>query len=127
VQLLFAGIILPLPHIRAGKLKPIAYAGVARHPLLPDVPTFAENGLPGFESRGWFGAFAPRGTPSPIAQTLAARLWEAASSRDLGENFLVPHGFEVPTVSPGHFPEFLLKDQQKWSRAVSLLGAKLKQ
>ncbi len=126
IQFLFAAITLPLPHIKAGNLKAIAYTGHARHPLLPAVPTFNESGLPGFEQRGWFGVFAPAATPQVVTQKLSKLFWDTASSRDFGESFLQQQGYEAPSVAPEQFGDFLEQDRKRWSRLVTQLGARLR-
>jgi len=125
IKLLFAAITLPLPHIRSGRVRGIALAGPARSPLLPEMPTFAEVGLTDFESRGWFGVLAPRGTPEPIIRTLGREIWSVVSSPEFVETFVKVQGFEATTTPPEQFEAFLRRDQEKWASLVDKLGARV--
>src|SRR5260221_3073736 len=70
IQVLMPGLAAALPHIRAGKLKPLAITGLKRHPLLPDVPTFEESGVKGFDGVQWYGIVGPANLPPAIVTTL---------------------------------------------------------
>src|SRR5262249_61566115 len=70
-------ILAQMPHIRAGSLKGLAIASAARHALLPELPTAAEQGVPQFNASPFFALFAPKGTPAPVVETLAAALDQA--------------------------------------------------
>ncbi|MBK6007154.1 tripartite tricarboxylate transporter substrate binding protein [Ramlibacter ginsenosidimutans] len=125
VNVMMAALALPLPYVRSGRLKTIAFGGNARHPLLPNVPTFAEAGVPGFEARSWFGAFAPAGTPRDIVQKLSANIWEIVASKEFSEGFLIPQGYDpVNTVAPEQFPAFLREDRKKWEAAIAQINPK---
>ena len=82
VQLMFDNLPPSLPQIKAGKLRALAVTSATRAPALPDVPTIAEAGLPGFEASSWFGVLAPAGTPPAIVAKLNAEIGEVA--RDAG-------------------------------------------
>ena len=73
----------PLPHVRAGTLKAMAIATSKRHPALPDVPTSAEGGLPNFQAAPFYAMFAPKGTPQPIIEKLAAAIDKGLDERDV--------------------------------------------
>ena len=125
IKLLFAAITSTLAHIRSGRIRGIALAGPARSPLLPELPTFAEAGLAEFESRGWFGAFAPRGTPEPIVRRLGREIWSVVSSPEFVETVVKAQGFEAAATPPEQFEAFLRGDQEKWASWVNKLGARL--
>jgi tripartite-type tricarboxylate transporter receptor subunit TctC len=125
VNIAMAALALPLPHVRTGRIKAIAFASNARHPSLPNVPTFAEAGIPNFEARAWFGSFAPAGTPAAIVQTLSANIWEAVSSKEFSDTFLIPQGYDpVNTVAPTQFAAFLREDRRKWEVAIGQVDPK---
>ena len=84
-QLNFAPFPLVLPHIKAGSLKALAVTGSTRSPLLPDVPTVAEAGLPGYEGNGWFGLLVPKGTPKEIIQKLNSEINRILKQPDVRE------------------------------------------
>lgn len=84
-QLNFAPLPLVLPSIKAGTLKALAVTGSQRLPMLPDVPTVAESGLPGYEGLGWFGLMVPKGTPQPIVDKLNAEVNKILSAPDVRE------------------------------------------
>jgi tripartite-type tricarboxylate transporter receptor subunit TctC len=112
----------PLPFIKAGKIRPIAIAGPERNKALPNVPTFAEIGMPNFESRGWFGVVAPAKTPPAVLQILSKSIWEITQSEEYINKAVEFNGFEVAKVTPQEFPSYLLKDRQKWKALVTQMG-----
>jgi tripartite-type tricarboxylate transporter receptor subunit TctC len=83
IQLVFAGVISFIPHIKAGKLRPLAVTGSARSPLMPDVPTFAEAGMPNYDIEVWFGLYGPAGLPASIVARLNDELAAAMADPDL--------------------------------------------
>ncbi len=120
VSVMMGALSLPLPHIRGGRIKALAFGGASRHPLLPNVPTIAESGLAGYEARSWFGAFAPSGTPKDIVHKLSTSLWEISGSKEFRETFLFPNGYDpVNTVTPEQFPTFIREDRKKWEAAIA--------
>src|SRR5260370_16284493 len=74
IQVLMPGLAAALPHIRAGKLKPLAITGLKRHPLVPDVPTFEESGFKGFDGVQWYGIVGPAKLPAEITRKLNAEI-----------------------------------------------------
>lgn len=122
-KMLFAALTLPLPHIATGKVKAFGVSGPQRHTLLPNVPTFIEQGFADFTVGAWFGLFAPAATPNDIVKRLQSVVWEAISSRDFIENVLFKMGFELNTsISPEKFPTFLKEDRKKWSEVVAQIN-----
>jgi tripartite-type tricarboxylate transporter receptor subunit TctC len=105
------------PHVRSGKLVPLAITGDKRSPVLPNVPSLAEAGVPGVDGNIWYGMWAPRGVP----QDLVARL--NAVVRDIlkeEEAALANQGFEVETSTPEAFHQLLVKDTAKWTEVVKV-------
>ena len=117
IQLMFGDFLITLPQIRAGKIKALAVTSLKRHPLLPDVPTVAESGYPGFEALSWQGLFAPAGTPKPIVDKLNAELVKAMAAPDMQEYF-AKQGFQVGGDSPEAFRAFISKEIPKWARVI---------
>lgn len=107
----------PLPHVIAGKLRGLAVAAQSRLPQLPDVPTFAEVGLPQVDAYGWFGLMAPAGTPKDILDRLNADVNAALKEPDVIEKFA---GLAVVAVggTATEFERFIRADLEKWTRVV---------
>lgn len=104
-QLSFATMPTVLPHVKAGKLRAIASIGLARTVALPDVPTVAESGLPGFEVSNWIGLFAPAGTPPDIAAKLNAEVQKIMRSPDVQKR-LESEGARFIPSTPAQFASF---------------------
>lgn len=121
-QVMMSAISGPLPYIRSNKLKALAMVGPERHKSLPDVPTISEAGLPGFESRGWFGVVAPAKTPPEIVKLLSEKIWEVSQTEDFISQVIDRQGFDVAKVKPTEFPEFLKQDRIKWKTLVDQMG-----
>ncbi|MBI3056560.1 MAG: tripartite tricarboxylate transporter substrate binding protein [Betaproteobacteria bacterium] len=115
---------LPLPHIRAGRLRALGITGLTRSPLLPDLPTVAESGVPGYDVSAWYGMFAPTGTPSEIIQRLSAGVAKAIRSEDIVQR-LVSDGNEPVGSTPAEFHSFLASEMLKWSAGVRVANAKI--
>ena len=112
-----------LPAIRAGQLKVLATAADSRLADLPDIPTSAEAGLPGFTADGWFGILAPARTPRPIVERLNAEITKALQSPEMKEG-LAKIGTEAFAGSPQEFAALMKKDQAKWAKLIQDLGIK---
>ena len=110
-------------HLAAGKLKPLVVTGAKRTPTLPNVPTMAESGFPGYEPLGWVGMFAPAGTPKPIIEKISRDVMRVVRMPDvsarLNEQTLVPVG-----DSPESFAATLRNDMALWAKIVSEAGIK---
>jgi tripartite-type tricarboxylate transporter receptor subunit TctC len=112
------------PAIRSGKARPLAITSSTRSPFLPDVPTVAEQGYPGFEATAWAGLFAPTGTPEPILQRLNVEVVKLLAAPDVQARF---KDLSMPTIADtrAHFDAFLKTEYERWGKAVKLSGAKL--
>ena len=110
--------------VQAGKLKALAVAGPKRLPQLPDVPTAAEAGLPGFETYTWFGMAVPQGTPGPIIQRINAALHRSLVDKDV-QKVLVSQGFEAEATTPEQFGQYITAEAEKWSPIVKASGMKV--
>ena len=116
-------IVQSIPHIRSGKLKPIATGGSARAATLPDLPTIAEAGVPGYEVVGWNGILAPANTPRPIIDKLNTAILAALKTPEM-EKLLSEQGIEPAGNSPEEFAQLLHADIEKWIRVTREAGIK---
>jgi tripartite-type tricarboxylate transporter receptor subunit TctC len=109
---------------QAGNVKAVAVTGARRSPLLPDVPTVAEAGVPGYEASAWHGVLAPRGTPEPIIQTLWAAIGKVLADPALKQR-LAQDGIETVGSTPQDFDRSLQAEIEKWHKVVDDAGIKL--
>jgi len=109
------------PHIRAGKLRALAVTGKNRNAALPDVPTFEESGVPGYEAGNWIGLAAPAGTPAPIIARLEKEIAEMQASAEF-KNQLAHHGSEVLALATDEFGKYMDNEMEKWGKVVKQAG-----
>jgi tripartite-type tricarboxylate transporter receptor subunit TctC len=112
-----------LPHIKAGKLRAIAVTSAQRSPFLPDVPTIAESGYPGFDVQSWFALVAPAGTPKPIIMQLNAALNKALNSPEVKQRLQELAATPEPG-SPEKMAAFEATEVKRWRDVVKASGAK---
>jgi tripartite-type tricarboxylate transporter receptor subunit TctC len=122
-NLLFSSLVQTTPHIRSGKLKALATGGAKRNPVLPDVPTIAEAGVPGYEAVNWWGVVAPAGTPAPIIERLHKAVQEVQDAPDVQKQFS-SEGAEIVRMGSAEFGAFIAKEMNKWQRVVKEGGIK---
>jgi tripartite-type tricarboxylate transporter receptor subunit TctC len=120
IQFMFATIPSVIQHIQAGKLRAIAVTSVKRSRSMPDVPTVAERGYPGFEAGSWFGVFAPKGTPEAVIAALNKGVNEALPAL---EAQMVREGADPVGGSPAQLGQFVQKEYEKWRTVVRESGA----
>ncbi len=123
VQFMFATIPSVIQHIKAGKLTAVAVSSKNRSRSMPDVPTVAESGFPGFEAGSWFGFFAPKGTPREIVLKLNAALNEALTDKEIDARLVLDGADPVPGP-PEKFGAFVKAEYEKWAEVVKASGAK---
>jgi tripartite-type tricarboxylate transporter receptor subunit TctC len=109
--------------VKAGKIRALAVTTSRRISVAPEIPTFAEAGVPGYESIGWFGAVAPAGTPAPIVERLNAEMAAALALPEVRERVLAA-GVEPLTDTPQEFAAFIQAENRKWARVIK--SAKIK-
>jgi tripartite-type tricarboxylate transporter receptor subunit TctC len=126
IQLMFAPALTVTPHITAGKLKALGVTGSARSALFPDFPTISESGLPGYASLGWFGLFAPAGTPRAIVDKVGADTTAVLLKPDSKQK-LANEGAEPEPMTPQAFTTFVNAEVAKWLVLASKAGIKLTQ
>jgi tripartite-type tricarboxylate transporter receptor subunit TctC len=122
VDAMFAIIPAVLPHIRAGKLAPLAVTGLQRSPLAPEVPSVAELGLPQLASLAWNGLLAPIGTPSGVISRLSAETAKGMRDPQTREA-LARLGFDVVAGTPEELARWIRLESEKWARVIRASGA----
>ena len=122
LQLAALGFPGALPHVQSGRLRAIAVTGMHRSPLLPDIPTVSESGVPGYSVTSWYGVFAPAGTPRDIIVKLNTEIAGALKSAEVTSK-LAALGAEVATTTPEEFGRIVREEIKKWARVVQMSGA----
>lgn len=120
IHFMFATIPSVIAHIQAGSLRAVAVTSTKRSRSMPDVPTVAERGFPGFEAGSWFGFFAPKGTPEPVIAALNKAVNESLPSL---EAQMVREGADPVGGTPAQFGQFVQKEYEKWKVVVKESGA----
>jgi tripartite-type tricarboxylate transporter receptor subunit TctC len=123
VQIAFNTIPAFLPHVRAGRLKALAIAAPDRSPLLPEVPTMPEAGLPGVIGTGWHAVVAPAGVPKTVIAKLNRTLVDAVDAHEL-HKALLAQGAEPVGSSPAELAQFMRDEAEKWGRVIRASGAR---
>ncbi|MBA2961080.1 MULTISPECIES: tripartite tricarboxylate transporter substrate binding protein [Ramlibacter] len=121
VQLFFATMPAAMPFVKSGRLRPLAVTSSQRSATLPDLPTIAESGLPGYSAVTWYGLLAPRGTPADIVQKVSREINEILKLPATREQ-LIAQGFEPAGSSPSDFAGFISAEIVKWGRVVKAAG-----
>ncbi len=123
-QVLMNGMLATLPHVQSGKLKVIGVSKGSRVPLLPNVPTIAEQGVKGFESGTWQGMLVPANTPPAVLTKLSAELTRIIRSPEVRER-LVSQGAEVYTMTPAEMTAFFERERKNWAQVVAQGGVRI--
>ena len=118
VQLLFDSIVSGLPHVKDGKLKALAVTGAKRSALVPEIPTVAESGLPGFESNTWFGIYGPKGMSADITHRVATELQRALQKPDVAERLARLGAEPVGDAGPARFAAMVKADSARWAALI---------
>jgi tripartite-type tricarboxylate transporter receptor subunit TctC len=126
VDMMFDAVPTMTEHIRAGKVKAIGTTGAARSAVMPDVPTIAEAGVPGYEATIWLGLMAPKNTPAPIVARLNAEVAKIVGHPDTAKAWKA-QGATPMTMSTAEFTRYLDDDIVKWAHIVKVSGAKAEQ
>ena len=123
VQMNLGSLVQMVPHIRSGKLKALGVGSAKRMPAMPDVPTIAEAGVPGYEANNWWGILAPAGTPAPVLERLYKEITAIQDSPETRKRFEL-EGAEIVRMKPAEFVTFVTRETQKWIRVVKDAGIK---
>ncbi len=121
VEVNFGTLIQTLPHIRSGKLKPLGVGSAKRSPLLPQIPTIAEGGVPGYDGTIWWGVLGPAGIPPAIVARLNTEIGNIVREPEMAKR-LVAEAAEPVVESPDAFGKLIVNDIGKWSRIAKQAG-----
>lgn len=121
VHMLFGNVLSSLAHVRAGRLRTLGVTTAKRSTVLPDLPTIAESGVPGYENSTWHGWLAPAGTPPAILNRLNAELVKSTRAPDVVER-LAPDGGEPVGSTAEQFARYIAADMARWSKLVKETG-----
>ena len=122
VQIYFLGMLSAQAQLKSGKLRALAITGAKRSAMMPDLPTVAEAGVPGYEVTGWYGVFAPAGTPRTIVLRLNAEIARILNLPDVRQR-LSAEGADLMVSTPEQFAAFIKSEIAKWAKAVKISGA----
>ncbi len=124
VNMMFDAVTTMAPNVLAGEVRALGTTGEKRTAVLPDVPTIAEAGVPGYTATIWLGIMAPKGTPQPIVDKLNAEIGKVVQSADV-KAMWAQQGAEPLVMTPAEFTAYLEKDIKKWAEVVKISGAKV--
>ena len=124
IQLMFDNLASALPHVKAGRLRAIAVTTAKRSSFVPELPTIAESGLPGFDVSTWFGLMAPAGTPAPVVTQLHREVVRILGLPDVRER-LAAMGAEPVANTPDAFAAFIVAERTKYAKVVRDSGARV--
>ena len=122
-QIMLSSLVQTLPQIKSGRLKALGVGGLKRSSTLPDVPTIAESGVPGYEAVNWWGIIAPTGTPQAVRDRLYKELTAIQKSPEMIKRFEA-EAVEAVQMSPAEFGRYIEQETEKWARVVKEAGIK---
>lgn len=122
VELAIGSVAVLSPHVKGGKLRAVAVTGDKRSSAMPDVPTLAEQGFPGFSALAWWGVFAPAGTPKPIIDKLNAELAKAISLPDVKKHLSEQLGMDLVVSSPEALQTWTVGEIARWGKVIKENG-----
>jgi tripartite-type tricarboxylate transporter receptor subunit TctC len=122
-KIMFSSLVQTTPYIKNGQLLALGTGGAARSPVLPDVPTIAEAGVPGYQATNWWGILAPAGTPKEVVEKVRAALAAAQDSAETRKR-LESEGADVVRMNPQEFGAFMVSEMDKWGKVVKESGIK---
>jgi tripartite-type tricarboxylate transporter receptor subunit TctC len=123
-QAMFPGLAAAVPHIRSGRVRPLAVTGMQRHPQFKDVPTLDESGFKGFDAQQWYGVVGPAGMPAPVVAHLNETLATVLKAPDLRDKLSV-EAVEPQVMTPDQFGAFIRADIARWTRLARERGIQL--
>ena len=116
-KVMFSSLVQTTPHIKSGKLRALGTGGLKRNPVLPDVPSIAEAGVPDYEAVNWWGLVAPAGTPAAIVEKLHRDVAAVQNSEAVQKHF-ASEGAQIVQMSTPEFAAFIEKEMKKWEQVV---------
>ena len=119
----FPSVPTAIPYIKAGKLRGLGVTMAKRTAALPDVPSIAEAGVPGYEATQWFGVLAPAGTPRPIIDRLNTEIVKLLKSPDVRDR-LIADGTDPAPTTPEEFGAYIKSETEKWTKVIKAAGIK---
>jgi tripartite-type tricarboxylate transporter receptor subunit TctC len=125
-QAMFADLPVLAPHLRSGRLRALAVAGLERTPLFPDLPSMKELGYAQVNARNWYAVFAPAGTPAEVVNRLNQAIRQAVAAPDV-RNPLVDLGADIFTQTPEEFGRFVKSEIERWREVVARYRISLEQ
>jgi tripartite-type tricarboxylate transporter receptor subunit TctC len=123
IPMMFINQDVALPHVKAGKLRPLAVTSLQRNPLYPDVPTIAETGVRGYEALSWSGLSALKGTPAPVVARLEAAMKKIMTSPEIRQR-MESVGFVIPPQGSEPYTKFVQSEIELWTRVIKTAGIK---
>lgn len=123
IDMMFNGLTPVLPHLSSGRVRVLAVGGPSRTPLLPGVPTILESGFD-FNTEGWYGVVAPRGTPQPVIDALHKALVQAMGSADMKAR-MTKLAIESGATTPAEFAKLIRDENERWSKVIKAAGIKV--
>lgn len=120
----FDNVLSSVPHVKAGRLRALAVSSSKRSPALPEVPTIAQSGLPGFDVTVWQGVLSPAGTPREIVARLHTEILGALKKPDV-QSRMATLGVDIVGNTPAEFAEFIKRDIDKWAQVIKAAGARV--
>ena len=123
-QVLMNSIVTALPHVRSGKLKALGISDTKRSPLLPDLPTIDEAGVPGYAAFNWWGVAVPTGTPQPVIDRLHKEIAAVQNSDDVKQQF-AKDGAVIVQISSAEAGQFFLTEMEKWGKVAKQANIKV--
>ncbi len=114
-QAMFPGLAAAVPHIKSGRVRPLAVTGNVRHPLFKDLPTLNESGFKGFDAMQWYGVVGPAGMPAPMVKQLNDTLAAVLKAPDMREKLSV-EAVEPIVMAPDEFAQFIKADITRWTK-----------
>jgi tripartite-type tricarboxylate transporter receptor subunit TctC len=125
IDAMIVSVSLGLPAYRAGQIKMLGVGAPKRMPLVSEVPTISESGLPGYRATAWFGLFAPAGTPNEVVIKIDQEVIRIFSDSGFRQRFLDPQMFESMAGPPNDFAAFVKADRAKWAKLIADAGIKI--
>jgi tripartite-type tricarboxylate transporter receptor subunit TctC len=125
VSMMFVNLFSSLSHLRSGRLRALAVASPTRTAMMPELPTVAEAGVPGYAFLAWFGIIAPAGTPQPIVEKLNGEFRRVLSLPDVRDRLLNQGGTEPVGSSSAEFATLIRNDMAQWAKLVKESGARV--